>query len=244
MSGFFFSSRRRHTRCALVTGVQTCALPISGLGLAGVPAILGASTATIATAASVAAAGTNIVGNFAIPKPSFNTGQQLNFVTDPQSGLPYAMGRTRMSGLRIYADTHDGYGNQAKDDMLTFGAMLSVGGQIDSIEKFVADETVYTFNPTTGRANGDYSNWMGQKVWLGGAMASALALQIGATPPPGWTSQHKLSGIAHALWAVRYDAKGDHFAAGVPEPQWIGKWVRVYDPRKDSTYPGERKSVG
>src|SRR3546814_2777803 len=26
----FLSSRRRHTRCALVTGVQTCALPISG----------------------------------------------------------------------------------------------------------------------------------------------------------------------------------------------------------------------
>src|SRR3546814_1340846 len=25
---FFFSSRSRHTRCALVTGVQTCALPI------------------------------------------------------------------------------------------------------------------------------------------------------------------------------------------------------------------------
>src|SRR3546814_7942552 len=32
---FFFSSRRRHTRCALVTGVQTCALPIYALkGLA------------------------------------------------------------------------------------------------------------------------------------------------------------------------------------------------------------------
>src|SRR3546814_14105502 len=30
---FFFSSRRRHTRCALVTGVQTCALPISGANL-------------------------------------------------------------------------------------------------------------------------------------------------------------------------------------------------------------------
>src|SRR3546814_14296030 len=26
---FVFSSRRRHTRCALVTGVQTCALPIT-----------------------------------------------------------------------------------------------------------------------------------------------------------------------------------------------------------------------
>src|SRR3546814_16315053 len=29
---FFFSSRRRHTRCALVTGVQTCALPICQRG--------------------------------------------------------------------------------------------------------------------------------------------------------------------------------------------------------------------
>src|SRR3546814_10626120 len=28
---FLFSSRRRHTRCALVTGVQTCALPISAV---------------------------------------------------------------------------------------------------------------------------------------------------------------------------------------------------------------------
>src|SRR3546814_13965923 len=30
---FFFASRRRHTRCALVTGVQTCALPIFGRGV-------------------------------------------------------------------------------------------------------------------------------------------------------------------------------------------------------------------
>src|SRR3546814_2821046 len=29
MLWFFFSCRRRHTRCAVVTGVQTCALPIS-----------------------------------------------------------------------------------------------------------------------------------------------------------------------------------------------------------------------
>src|SRR3546814_9095135 len=39
----FFSSRRRHTRCALVTGVQTCALPIavalSGFDADGVFAI-------------------------------------------------------------------------------------------------------------------------------------------------------------------------------------------------------------
>src|SRR6184192_288266 len=31
LASFFFSSRRRHTRCRLVTGVQTCALPISNI---------------------------------------------------------------------------------------------------------------------------------------------------------------------------------------------------------------------
>src|SRR3546814_2795262 len=34
-SYFVFSSRRRHTRCPLVTGVQTCALPISATVLSG-----------------------------------------------------------------------------------------------------------------------------------------------------------------------------------------------------------------
>src|SRR3546814_14149463 len=44
---FFFSSRRRHTRCALVTGVQTCALPILSLQVSGAatsPALVLAST--------------------------------------------------------------------------------------------------------------------------------------------------------------------------------------------------------
>src|SRR3546814_13969247 len=36
---FCFSSRRRHTRCALVTGVQTCALPISRLKTASATSI-------------------------------------------------------------------------------------------------------------------------------------------------------------------------------------------------------------
>src|SRR3546814_9199309 len=41
---FFFSSRRRHTRCALVTGVQTCALPICRLWLVTGPNMGGKST--------------------------------------------------------------------------------------------------------------------------------------------------------------------------------------------------------
>src|SRR3546814_447443 len=47
---FFFSSRRRHTRCALVTGVQTCALPI----LCSSCASAGAAKLEIHSAASAA----------------------------------------------------------------------------------------------------------------------------------------------------------------------------------------------
>src|SRR3546814_3219101 len=41
---FFFSSRRRHTRCALVTGVQTCALPILLPGKGKVTSTVGSPT--------------------------------------------------------------------------------------------------------------------------------------------------------------------------------------------------------
>src|SRR3546814_11250083 len=55
---FFFSSRRRHTRCALVTGVQTCALPILSLngdtvcGMAHVPQDIGDGIVNIGQAAT------------------------------------------------------------------------------------------------------------------------------------------------------------------------------------------------
>src|SRR3546814_2135654 len=41
---FCFSRRRRHTRCALVTGVQTCALPICAAGRVDVTFMAGLAT--------------------------------------------------------------------------------------------------------------------------------------------------------------------------------------------------------
>src|SRR3546814_4833610 len=59
---FFFSSRRRHTRCALVTGVQTCALPISGMTIdrqcsSGLMAIASAAKQVIVAHMDVIVAG-------------------------------------------------------------------------------------------------------------------------------------------------------------------------------------------
>src|SRR3546814_3362225 len=56
----FFTSRRRHTRCALVTGVQTCALPISLLSEPERMTVYAMLRAALIALALVAGAGTGI----------------------------------------------------------------------------------------------------------------------------------------------------------------------------------------
>ena len=205
----------------------------------GAGGVLGVSAATltaIGTYGSLAAGVLSMAAQATAPGFSAE-GSASTFATNPQSGLPYAIGRTRMSGLRVYARTYDGFKQQSKHDILAFVAMLSIAGPIHSIEKFTADNELVTFAPN-GDANGRFYRYMAQDLSLGNSPSTALALQFGGKPFPDWTSSHKLNGIAHAQWAMRFDTDGDLYGAGAPEPAWVGKWVKVYDPRKDSTYPG------
>src|SRR3546814_4788363 len=57
---FFFSSRRRHTRCALVTGVQTCALPIFALAMPLVLSVFAPDAAAQSEAQPAAVAGSEL----------------------------------------------------------------------------------------------------------------------------------------------------------------------------------------
>ncbi|KFG91731.1 Phage tail protein [Sphingobium herbicidovorans NBRC 16415] len=225
--------------------VAAVALVATGVGIAaGGAAAAAAGSATAATALSIgtyASLGAGILSMataFMAPKMGVE-GSATTFATNPQSGLPYAIGRTRMSGLRVYARTYDGFKQQSKHDILAFVALLSIAGPIHSIEQFTADNEAVTFSTNSdGDANGRFYRYMAQKLSLGASSGSALAMTFGGKPFPEWTANHKLSGIAHAQWALRFDTDGDLFGAGAPEPAWIGKWVKVYDPRKDSTYPG------
>ncbi len=206
---------------------------VSAGGIAGVSA---ATLGAIGTYGGLAAAALTSIAAATAPGVSAQ-GSASKFTTNPQSGLPYAMGRTRMSGLRFFAATNTRPGYTKFNDLLWFGALLSIGGPIEGIEKFTADGEVVSFD-TSGNAIGDFRDYMAQKVHLGGPMSTALNLSLGGGTAPGWTSAHKLSGITHAMWCLRYNKQGEMYGAGAPEPAWIGKWVKVYDPRLDSTYPG------
>lgn len=211
----------------------------SGAAAAGAAtsAAIASTALTVGTYASLAAGALSIVSAVAF-KPKFTQqGSQTSFATNPQSGLPYPIGRTRMSGLRIFAETNSRPGYTKFDDLLWFGVLLGACGQIHSIEQFKADGVAYTFDGS-GNVLGEYRDYMAQRLHLGGPQASAIALSLGGGTAPGWTSAHKLSGMTHAMWCLRFNKQGELFPSGVPEPAWIGKWALCYDPRKDSTYPG------
>src|SRR3546814_11632492 len=80
---FFFSRRRRHTRCALVTGVQTCALPISFY-------TIGHSTLTIdAFAEALQAAGAAMVADIrTVPRSRTNPKFNADRLPDSLAAFP------------------------------------------------------------------------------------------------------------------------------------------------------------
>lgn len=240
MSGFMRKAALVVGAVALVAataGAAAGALAPAMAGTAGIGSVSAATLTAIGTYGGLASGVLSAISVATAPKAS-TQGSATSFQTNPQSGLPYAIGRTRMSGLRMFASTNTRPGYTKFNDLLWFGALLSIGGQIEGIEKFTIDNEIVTFD-ASGNAVGAYRDYQGQKIHLGGApMASALALSLGGGAAPGWTSQHKLSGITHAMWCLRYNKQGEMYGAGAPEPAWIGKWVRVYDPRLDSTYPG------
>ncbi|WP_397586685.1 hypothetical protein [Sphingobium fuliginis] len=240
MSGFLRKAALVVGAVALVAATAGAAAGALAPAMAGSASVAGISAGTltaIGTYGALTAGVLSMAAQATAPGPTVQ-GSATTFTTNPQSGLPYVMGRTRMSGLRIFADTNTRAGYTKFNDLLWFGALLSIGGQIDSIEKFTADNEIVTFD-AGGNAIGDYHDYQAQKIHMGGSpQASALALTLMGSGAPGWTSEHKLSGITHAMWCLRFNKQGEMYGAGAPEPAWIGKWVKVYDPRLDSTYPG------
>src|SRR5881409_2416538 len=94
---FFFSSRRRHTRCETVTGVQTCALPISaslaGLGTTRANAIVAVDKDTTLNMKLTPAVSESITVTAATPSVDMKT-TEVNFNYDAKQIERLPLART------------------------------------------------------------------------------------------------------------------------------------------------------
>lgn len=203
---------------AAIAAIST-ALPVAGV------------SAGVATAISTVVLATIGFGIFSILKPSGSQGgSQTKWKADPYAGLPYAMGRTLVGGNIIYRRGHG-----KSNTFQTFVTVLCACGPVQSIDTFFANKTTVAFD-AGGNAIGTYRDQIWQRTQLGTIGAAALVPPQDS--PPGWTSAHKLTGYAASILTLKYDAKNKKGLSTEPAPGWIGHWVKVYDPRRDSSYPG------
>ncbi|WP_267348152.1 hypothetical protein [Sphingomonas sp. GM_Shp_2] len=192
--------------------------------------------------AAAVAVGANIGAAVTAKRPANDQqGRQLQFKIGADMPIPFVIGRTAVGGSVVYRDTY-GKDNSYQTFFIVLSASSALTG-IGGIESFTADKATVPFAGM--EATGYFAKWMWQDRQLGVAPAPA-ALSNGirnppygfAGTPPGWGADAKLSGYAATSLSLLYDTKARRYAQGEPTPSWIVKGNLVYDPRRDSTYPG------
>ena len=194
--------------------------------------------AEVAITAGISAAVTSTM----TPRVGGDFGTQVDFKADPRGPIPYAIGRTGTAGSMVFAQTAG-----EKNKYLNYVTVYSAAGPIDSYESFLVNGTPVTFGTDGGEgASGYYQNRMWRRQQLGARPETGWLhwTSTGTKDTPGdhyglpaeWTSAHKLSGLAADLWGLQYNTSV--YSAGPPRKLAVAKWVKVYDPRLDSTYPG------
>lgn len=214
-----------------------------------------ASISTVTTAAAATAAkatlmttlksvAMNVLTNVAISaamsvlQPQVGAaGRPFEFVIDPDGPIPFAAGRIGVAGSVIHRDTFG-------PDLMFYGipAVLSGAGPITAIESVKADDYPMSFDANGGATTEPYRQEFYFRSVLGeqpapAALMTPAGLKNGAKLP-GWGAAHKLSGKAAFLMVMAENSKGSAFPTGEVKPLVTLRGLKVYDPRKDSTYPG------
>lgn len=202
--------------------------------------IAGISLATIATVAGVALMAVSML-TMQVPKPT-SAGAQLDTKMSAKAPVPVLYGRTATGGTLVYREL-----SGAKNSKLFMAIALSAAGPIAGVEYAYANDVGLNFfaNPssaismvtaTTPSSKKLYRNKFAQR-WLTGETPSPTTISQGfGQYGPAPKAPGKASG--HALALVYADYDSDQFPQGLPKMLWTVKGVKVYDPRKDSTYPG------
>jgi hypothetical protein len=188
----------------------------------------------IAAIASLVAVTANVGASVLAKKPpARGSVNGITIGTDQPS--PYLIGRTYYGGSRMQ---QVGYGptvDKVPNPYALIVDLYSTAGPVEGVQSYLADFVVI---PMSGGAATGYAGGFLWAATQNGLLPQPAALAPHYAGAPGWGSSYKLSGYAAIAWSLRFDKKGKVFSSGVPQLGAIWKGVRVYDPRKDSTYPG------
>jgi len=199
----------------------------TAVGAAGPVAVtLGSVTSTVATAAGIAAGVANI-GAQLLYKPPPARGSVTRLIIDPDAPQPYVMGEGYVAGVLRYQRSYGATLKKVPNPYRWMVIVYSGGGPVESITPYVDQLAVTSW----------YSGYLYTDSRLGDCPEPS-ALTPAFAGAPNWDASSKLSGLAKIGWNLKFDKDGKRFASGMPQLGAYGKWVKVYDPRKDSTFAG------
>ena len=226
---------------AMVAGVA--ALATTGFGAIGGAQLLLGNTvqaaalantvSSVASVATVVSAGASVGAQLLQKEPGILGG--VNQVTiDANAPVPYGMGRCFTAGTLRHDVGYGGKVGKTKNPYLS-KVMIWSASTAALIEAVLFDWNVIPFSGNS--AVGYYNSWLYLDRQLGlRPEPDALAGPWGAIPD--WGAAYKLSGYAAGLFSYRFDRDNKRWANGIPVHGVVGQWAKVYDWRKDDTFPG------
>lgn len=224
--------------------VAAVALIGSGIGTAlGGTMMLTAFGSSIAASSIAAVAGAisavAMSASQTLAKKPAAQGQVERRLFGANTPLPYAIGRTYTPGVQVHDTAWGGKVGKVWNPYRFLAIVLSCAGPVASIDSVWFDHAEVPFSGAA--ATGYYGGFVWKDEQLGeGPESAALAAAPGQSwgTPPGWSGAHKLSGFAAIALSLKYDKEGKVFAQGVPPIGVVGHWVKTYDARQDSSFPG------
>jgi hypothetical protein len=223
---------------AAVTWVGGASAALTGILAAPMVGVLGEGGA-IALAGGILKAGASLAlgaltSALMAPKTGYG-GSPTAFKADPSAPVRGMMGYAAAAGTQLHMRS---WGK--KNMMLSFVTALSLG-PVQSFDTFTANGNLVTFPNPEGLALHiePYQDKMWQTYNLGLPTEAALMPPTGrGTPAMEWSSAHKAQGHALVFWSMQNNSKRASYETGAPKPLWAGHWMKLWQPRFDSTYPG------
>lgn len=154
----------------------------------------------------------------------------IEFSYEPNAPLGFPIGRCAVGPKLRY---RVGYGPTNRYN--TYVATVGASGPIQAVVKAEFDDIETNFDGDDRATDGEHAGFMWFAYNLGEQPATALASPTGpeahASPAPGWTTDHKLSGRPALIWTGKENSKKDEFRGGLPGAILTVEGLFGHDPR-------------